>query len=601
LHYRFITCLCLFSQLSACGIEEDVQRISKIPNDLIRASPAEVESQQVLSNSYIVTFKSEVSGNALAFPTYFAEYQAHDKMLAEDFYSDPRVKKIQFMTAIDLSNPSAFFEDEGFEPPTSLKLAWDSSRQKSIVGAITRVDFTDAQSAEELLGEWQRDSRFWFAEPNYQSTLSDETGWGAIKTDYEKLIDEDSQDKFYWLKDINAVGAYEALAGKAGTFDNQPIIAVMDTGVDVLHPKLKDHMWVNDNGVGTGNCGSNDINGCNTTAETEKGVLGDGDVAPFGAGGMGKPCPQSSGGGCSRNCCHGTHVSGIIAASLDASNEVAGVCPICRIMALRIWGETPDQAQGTILDTSIIGALKYVTLFRANKGLAVRVINASFGKFQRSRAVSILIQALKDTPQKNKGTILIGAAGNEDTNKMQYPAGYRDAIAVSNIHNTGPKHESSNFGRWVDVAAPGTAITSTVPGDRYEAKSGTSMASPVVAGVAGLVLAAYPDISISGLRSAIVNGANADVIYDNSVNKSYLVTLEGENNAMPLLGSGMVDAKNAVELIKVPRSATASLNRVDDSCGLMGGETKNAPLSFLLLFLPLIFCVRIQTRSRTGS
>jgi hypothetical protein len=106
---------------------------------------------------------------------------------------------------------------------------------------------------------------------------------------------------------------------------------------------------------------------------------------------------------------------------------------MCQIMAIRLVGAGPgeDPSSGAILDASIVRAFKYVSQFvsRSSGGFAVRVINASFGKFQRSRTVSLMVR--QTSRKQENGVLVVGAAGNEDSMRPNYPAGYADAIAVS--------------------------------------------------------------------------------------------------------------------------------------------------------------------------
>ncbi len=211
-------------------------------------------------------------------------------------------------------------------------------------------------------------------------------------------------------------------------------------------------------------------------------------------------------------------------------------------MVVKIIGQAAggigEKQSYTILDSWIAAGLTYVSSFK--RGSPVRAINASFGQFRRSRSIAIQAAALAHSGG-NSGTLIVGAAGNEDSNKMQFPAGYVDSIAVANIDRNQQKHLSSNFGSWVDIAAPGELINSSVPGERYEDKSGTSMAAPFVAGIAGLVVTAHPDISTLDLRSALLNSGEPSM-YGKGLNTHYLAKVPGEATSIPLLGTGIIKA-----------------------------------------------------------
>jgi subtilisin family serine protease len=541
----------------------------------------------------------------LTFTSYGEEYRTHHSLLGAKMRTDPRVKDVHFISALDLNDPGKAFKDPEINPPRALQLAWDNQSEESLIGSLARVDFKSPEDAESVLKEWDERGLIWFAEPNYMSTLSDSSigegqnlgVFGNFKQKYEQA--EIASTK--WHKDIELLGAFEGLNKReqeGSPFDGSPpIIAIMDSGVDSDHPALQENMFENAD-PGETYCSGDDIHGCNTTTP-RRGALGNGDIDPYGAGGKDKECPRqkgSSGDQCERNCCHGTHVAGIAVGKPTqvGSRWIAGVCPVCQIMALRVVGDNPDtlsgQKTGTILDSSIAGAFKYASQFRRCNGpdcAPLRVINASFGKFQRSRSIGVLVRAITDTPH-NRGVLIVGAAGNEDSMRLQYPAGYSDAIAVANIAGRKEaKVRSSNFGRWVDVSAPGSDIFSSVPGpgDQGEVKTGTSMSSPVVAGIAGLLAIYNEDMPISEMRRRILEGADP-TLYQNAINAEYIPSIPGEGN-VPLLGSGAVNAANAVNNTATEgRPSVLALDRVEPGCGTVGDA--RLPSAWLLLLIPLL-------------
>ncbi|MBT2756780.1 peptidase S8 [Mesobacillus foraminis] len=168
---------------------------------------------------------------------------------------------------------------------------------------------------------------------------------------------------------------------------------------------------------------------------------------------------------------HGTHVAGIAAAVTNNSRGIAGVAPLASIMPVRV------------LDNSGSGTLSNIAngiIFAANQG--AHVINLSLGSTQGA----ITLQNAIDYAW-NKGAVLVAAAGNSGVNTPNYPAYYNNVIAVASTDPDDRKSPFSNYGRWVEVAAPGTDILSTYTGSYYAYLSGTSMASPHVAGLAALL------------------------------------------------------------------------------------------------------------------
>lgn len=601
-----------FGALVSCGGEPDFLPANQPPgSNITLVGNLPDERANVIPHSYIVVFRNSLAGESLRFASYFQEYQAHYLTLAETFMSDSRVKDIRFLTALDLSagvNEAALPPEFGL--PRSLQLAWNAKSQEPVVGVMTRVDFSDDASAKSSLKEWDDEGRIWFAEPNYLSQISADTMFEDYATSYKAI-------NVGWHSAINLVNAFTTLSKRTTTdknapsdqdiSNNRPIVAVLDSGMDYEHPSLKDSRWVNPSPNVSG-C-SDDVYGCNTTAAV-KGSLGDGDVAPIGTSAGGEKCPTDS--KLARQCPHGTHVAGIIAAkpgSLSGesgSSNVGGVCPVCVVLPIRIVQkldekDTDGSDKYGINDSSIIAGLKYITRFRQNNSNAVRVVNSSFGKYQRSKAVGLLVRILRSA---GNGIILIGAASNEDSMSQSYPGAFPDAIAVANLdaNDKNKKSESSNFGRWVDISAPGTSIYSTVPGGIGKAMSGTSMASPVVAGLAGLIVARHPDISFSDLRAAIINTANPN-IYDSDgdkdINRNYYFPLGSDGSREPLLGSGIADADAGVQRkasTGIPTFTGAS--RVNSGCSVVNASSKHITWPWLLLTFPGCLAIIAAIRKR---
>ncbi len=523
----------------------------------------------------------------LAFGSYTAEHKTHFSLLAERYLADPRVKELQFLTALDLAAaPRAEVQNLG---PVARRLA-DGLKGAPSVASVTRVDFADEGGARSLLDEWDENGELWYAEPNGVSQLSQEPDPAAPNI-FTQQAESYERLNYWWLKSINVAQAFASIAQRdlavpgtptdADVVADRPIVAVLDSGVDYEHPALKDRMWINSD-QGAANC-SNDLHGCNTTV-VERGKLGNGDVYPFGTTGPGQSCGSED-----SNCSHGTHVAGLVAADSTWSDPstgraTGGMCPVCQIMVLKIVSKIGKDSG--ILDSSIIAAFKYVALFRREGSAAVRVINASFGKFVRSRTVGLMIRLMKE----KRGALVVGAAGNEDTLSMEYPAAFSDAVAVAAVDSKLRKVSFSNFGHWVDIAAPGSNLLSTIPGGELDLKSGTSMASPVVAGVAGLMVARYPGISFEALRGWLLKSADPG-FYSREFEKGfnyhyYYPKLDGEEARTPLLGLGLLNAYAAINLTPSQNLPVfANLDRVQPGCSRIPGNAPGGTTSTVLLLV----------------
>lgn len=214
------------------------------------------------------------------------------------------------------------------------------------------------------------------------------------------------------------------------------IVAVVDTGVDLNHPDLKGHL----------------VPGVNIVDPDQP--------------------PQDDVG-------HGTHVAGVISAETNNQLGVAGISWYNRIMPVKVLdssgaGSTYAVAQGII--------------WAADHG--AKVINLSLGNYASSLFLRDAIRYAYD-----KDCVIIAASGNDNTERPGYPAAYPEVLAVSATDSQKLKAAFSNYGDYIDVAAPGVSIASTYPSNQYAALSGTSMASPHAAGLAGLIRAANPKLT----------------------------------------------------------------------------------------------------------
>ncbi|MFJ5699017.1 S8 family serine peptidase [Arthrobacter sp. NPDC093139] len=179
---------------------------------------------------------------------------------------------------------------------------------------------------------------------------------------------------------------------------------------------------------------------------------------------------------------HGTHVAGIVAATHN-SIGVAGVCPDCTILDAKVL-----NSSGVGSSSAIANGINWAV----EKG--AKVINMSLGQRVSSRTLETAVNnAWK------RGVVMVAAAGNAGTQAKIYPGAYSNVIAVAATDNRDVKASFSTYGRWVDIAAPGVNVYSTFPNHPfvlgtqngrstgYDIGSGTSMAAPIVAGVAALV------------------------------------------------------------------------------------------------------------------
>jgi hypothetical protein len=217
---------------------------------------------------------------------------------------------------------------------------------------------------------------------------------------------------------------------------------------------------------------------------------------------------------------HGTHVSGIIAAATDNGEGVAGVCGFCQLMPVKVLNESREGSAA-----GIAAGIYYAVDHGA------QIIALSLGRSIGSQTV---LDAVNYAHEHD--VLLVAAAGNDGVDIPFYPAAYPDVLAVNATDRFDQKLKRSNFGSYIAVAAPGDNIYSTYHKEngehgRYAYMSGTSMAAPFVAGVAGLLLAQNPERSAADLRQLITSTA---------------VDL-GEPGWDPIYGYGRVDPVAALQ------------------------------------------------------
>jgi len=254
------------------------------------------------------------------------------------------------------------------------------------------------------------------------------------------------------------------------------VIGVIDSGVDLSHPDIMKNLWRN-RGEIPNNGRDDDGNGYIDDVYGYDFFDDDGD-------------PSDEAG-------HGTHISGIIAAEANNTRGISGVCPQCKVMPLKFMDDTGYGYWG-----NAIKALEYALQNR------VKVTCNAYGTYTPHKALE---QAIKKAGQK--GMLFVAAAGNDgkDNDRTpKLPASYTlgNVISVASIGQTGKLSWFSNYGKQrTDIAAPGEDIYSLDMGRRYKTDSGTSMAAPFVAGVAAMVWLTDPKQTYSQVKLRIMRSA----------------------------------------------------------------------------------------------
>lgn len=315
--------------------------------------------------------------------------------------------------------------------------------------------------------------------------------------------DPDFNSSDQWgLFQINAESAWNV-----GTGSSNVVVAIVDDAVEITHNDLASVIWTNSGEV-AGNGQDDDGNGYVDDVNGYDVADSDNDPNP--------DSPVSS-------YDHGTHVAGIAGAATNNNTGMASIGFGVSLMAVKSTNSASAVTDG------------YAGIIYAAESGA-DVINMSWGGSGSSQTAQNVIDYAH-----NQNIVLIAAAGNDNVNSTFYPAGYTHVISVASTTFGDSKSSFSNYGNWIDISAPGSAIWSTVPNNGYAIKQGTSMASPMVAGLAGLLLSLNPSLPPSDVESCILNTAD-DI---DAANPGYV----GE------LGSGRINALAAMNCI----SATLNL------------------------------------------
>ncbi|HLL70024.1 MAG TPA: S8 family serine peptidase [Pyrinomonadaceae bacterium] len=358
----------------------------------------------------------------------------------------------------------------------------------------------DGLSPETVAAEYRHLPEVEYAEPNFVIDLDPAETEGAF--DLEARDDDDDDDppvvrhpgeglqpndplfKEQWSlqntgqragtqgADVCATRAWGKTKGS-----RKIVVAVIDTGVDYTHQDLHNNIWTRPAGLAP----YEDLDlGAFDDRHGFDAADNDGD-------------PMDDNG-------HGTHCAGIIGAEGDNSDGIAGVNWKVEIMPLKFLSR---NGSGTTKDA--IECINYVVA-RKRAGVNVRIISASWGSTARSRALGDAIKRAGD-----EGILFIAAAGNSSTNndtRPHFPSNYDlpNVLSVAALTRNDVLARFSNYGaKTVHIGAPGAEIMSTWPANQYEEHSGTSMATPVVSGVAALILSVNPDLSMTDLRRRLLD------------------------------------------------------------------------------------------------
>jgi subtilisin family serine protease/PKD repeat protein len=368
-------------------------------------------------------------------------------------------------------------------------------KQHVDISLYYKLTFEESRDVGEVINELYASGYFEIIEPVYRETPLLEPNDPMLSQQYAMDL-------------IKARQAWDLVE-----IDEDIIIGIVDTGGDLDHPDLIDNIYVDPaeplDGIDNNNDGFIDNNrGWDFSGSSEAligtpGFVGDNDPS----------VNQAS-------FSHGTMVAGCASARTDNGIGISGIGFKTKLLFTKHYAD--DQTTGDYTSNTFEGVL-----YAATHG--ARIINCSWGSYNRSTIAQDIITYVTH----DLNCVVVAAAGNSNLENPIYPASYDYVVSVANSNSSDIRSPFSNFGKTVDIIAPGFSILTTVFNDNYSYQSGTSMSSPIVAGAAALVWSKFP--AMTALQVAEQLRVSADEnIYAN--NPAYLYKL----------GRGRLDVERAL-------------------------------------------------------
>jgi serine protease len=451
-------------------------------------------------------------------------YKLPERATAKDYVANTVVVKIKPTSRSFVDNRSgrvrSVSQIVSIQPLVAAELTAAAARSRGPLAGRSGIDITTyyrafvqpGQPIEQVINELYATGLFELVEPEFIDRI-----------DYTPNDPQRSQQ--YYLDLIKAYDAWDITKG-----NNDVVIAIIDTGGHLIHEDFASKLYVNPNenpNNGTDDDGNGfiddwrgwDFVGADTLNVNNPNFIGDNDPSIVKGGAI----------------AHGTNVAGCAGAATDNSIGISGVGFNTKILFTKHSGDNQKEDRLSVY-RGYSGILYAAELLYANGKKAV--INASWGgPFRSQIAQDVITYATLE-----RGALVIGAAGNENSSAPHYPSSYDHVLSVAATDASDMKAGFSNFGKTVDIAAPGSSIRTTgyslssqTPNAVYGNISGTSFSSPIVAGAAALVWAHNPTFTATQVAEQL--RVTAD--------ESFYATNPAYNR---LLGKGRLDIKRALTL-----------------------------------------------------
>jgi serine protease len=387
---------------------------------------------------------------------------------------------------------------------------------------IYEVHFSPVVRMEEAINLIQSSDIVEYAEPLYKQYMDFTPNDPSVGSQYH----------------INKISAYAAWDHWTG--DTNVVIGIVDSGTDWDHPDLQANIKYNYadpiDGIDNDNDGFIDNFRGWDVSENDNDPM----------------CVASS---------HGSHVSGCADAVTNNATGVAGPAYNCKFLPVK---STHDASASTI-DNGYDGIV-----YAADHGCAV--INCSWG---RTGFESAFEQSVIDYAMNNKDVLVVAASGNDGLDETHYPSAYSNVTSVSSTTALDGKSSFSNYNKSVDVCAPGSNILATIINDTYASLDGTSMASPIAAGCAGMIKSKFPSLNAYQVGEQLRSSCD------------YIYNLGGNTPFIGKLGKGRVNLFKAVTDSVSPGVALKSYKADDNNDNVfIPGDTLSIQCLFENLLRP---------------